>query len=82
MVLCLCVLIVFLLCRESLKLILSMDPFSRWFSHRYLNHRQGGEAQAAKMISDELKTPKMDGSAWRRNMVWQTLITGSGDERQ
>jgi hypothetical protein len=73
-------------CVLALPRIAQVDPidgpFSRWFSHRYLNHLQGGEAQAAKMISDELKTPKMDGSAWRRNMVWQTLITGSGDERQ
>jgi hypothetical protein len=33
MVLYLCVLIVFSLCRESLKLILTTDPFLRWFCH-------------------------------------------------
>jgi hypothetical protein len=33
MVLYLCVLIVFSLRRESLKLILVMDPFPRWFCH-------------------------------------------------
>jgi hypothetical protein len=33
MVLYLCVLIVFSLHRESLKLILAMNPFSRWFCH-------------------------------------------------
>jgi hypothetical protein len=34
MVLYLCVLIVFLLHRESLKLILATDPLPRWFCHR------------------------------------------------
>jgi hypothetical protein len=33
MVLYLCVLIVFSLRRESLKLILAMDPLMRWFCH-------------------------------------------------
>jgi hypothetical protein len=33
MVLYLCVLIVFSLRRESLKLILATDPFLRWFCH-------------------------------------------------
>jgi hypothetical protein len=33
MVLYLCVLIVFSLCQESLKLILTTDPFLRWFCH-------------------------------------------------
>jgi hypothetical protein len=36
MVLYLCVLIVFSLHRESLKLILEMNPFSRWFYHNFL----------------------------------------------
>jgi hypothetical protein len=35
MVLYLCVLIVFLLRRESLKLILATDPLPRWFCHNH-----------------------------------------------
>jgi hypothetical protein len=35
MVLYLCVLIVFLLHRESLKLILATDPLLRWFCHSW-----------------------------------------------
>jgi hypothetical protein len=34
MILYLCVLIVFSLHRESLKLILTMNPFTRWFCHK------------------------------------------------
>jgi hypothetical protein len=36
MVLYLCVLIVFSLRRESLKLILAMDPLSRWFCYNFI----------------------------------------------
>jgi hypothetical protein len=37
MVLYLCVLIVFSLYRESLKLILATNPFFRWFCHMHGN---------------------------------------------
>jgi hypothetical protein len=41
-----------------------------------------GEAQATESVGDELETPKTDGSAEGRNIVWQTLATGSGNEHQ
>jgi hypothetical protein len=41
MILYLCVLIVFSLRRESLKLTLAMNPFPRWFCH----NRHAGQAQ-------------------------------------
>jgi hypothetical protein len=48
-VLYLCVLIVFSLHRESLKLILATDPLPRWFCHRYgrwnCPSRHGGMVQ-------------------------------------
>jgi hypothetical protein len=37
MILYLCVLIVFLLHRESLKLILAMNPSLRWFCHNIIS---------------------------------------------
>jgi hypothetical protein len=43
---------------------------------------KGGEAQATKSVKDVLETPKIDGSTEGRNIVWQTLTVGSGDERQ
>jgi hypothetical protein len=44
MVLYLCVLIVFSLRRESLKLILVMDPFPSWFCHdQQLNTNSYGQ---------------------------------------
>jgi hypothetical protein len=44
MVLYLCVLIVFSLHRESLKLILATDPLLRWFCH---NNESGRETSVA-----------------------------------
>jgi hypothetical protein len=47
MVLYLCVLIVFSLRRESLKLILATDPLPRWFCHtdvaKFLGEREAAE---------------------------------------
>jgi hypothetical protein len=47
MVLYLCVLIVFSLHRESLKLILATDPLPRWFCHSYSTRMQAEEAYQA-----------------------------------
>jgi hypothetical protein len=57
----LCVLIVFSLHRESLKLILVMNPFPRWFCHSV---SQGGELEgdrrgkASKEVTSPGKWPK------------------------
>jgi hypothetical protein len=41
-----------------------------------------GEAHATESVGDELETPKMDSSTEGRNIVWQTLATGSGNKHQ
>jgi hypothetical protein len=43
---------------------------------------KGGEAQAAESVGDELETPQTDGFTEGRNIMWQTLTAGSGDERR
>jgi hypothetical protein len=62
MVLYLCVLIVFSIHRESLKLILAMNPSPRWFCHNYLifpplNHLEAGREWFEKVVIGLLGLP-------------------------
>jgi hypothetical protein len=74
MVLYLCVLIVFSLHRESLKLILATNPSPRWFCHRGAGQGHGYRAHQNEVVDGEA-------AQWREAMAFgggegSSVLTG------